>query len=322
MLLDLAILAAALGVLVLGADLLVRGASALAARFGMSPLLIGLTLVAFGTSMPELVVSMGGALRGSGDIAIGNAVGSNVFNVFFILGLCALVRPLAVASSTVWKEIPLSLLAALAVGAAGNDVWLSSEAVSTLSRGDGLLFLGYFAVFLAYLLAVFTGNGGAPAARPTSRPGPGTSALLCLGGLALLILGGSWAVTSAAALARELGVSEGLIAVTILAGGTSLPELATSLVATRRGQLDLAVGNVVGSNIFNVFFILGASATVRPLAFDPRGNVDVAAAALGSLLLFAAMFSGGRKRLDRWEGAVFLLTYIGYIGLRYTLEGG
>ncbi|MDF1554176.1 MAG: calcium/sodium antiporter [Deferrisomatales bacterium] len=322
MVLDLAILAAALGVLVLGAELLVRGASALAARFGMSPLLIGLTLVAFGTSTPELVVSMGGALRGSGDIAIGNAVGSNVFNVFFILGLCALVRPLAVASSTVWKEIPLSLLAALAVGAAGNDVWLSGETVSTLSRGDGLLFLGYFAVFLAYLLAVFAGNGGAPAARPHSGPGPGTSTLLCVGGLALLILGGSWAVNSAAALARALGVSEGLIAVTILAGGTSLPELATSLIAAQRGQLDIAVGNVVGSNIFNGFFILGTSATVRPLAFDPRGNVDVAAAALGSLLLFAAMFSGGRKRLDRWEGAVFLLTYACYVGVRYTLEGG
>ncbi|HSH69513.1 MAG TPA: calcium/sodium antiporter [Deferrisomatales bacterium] len=321
MVLDLAILAAALGALVLGAELLVRGASALASRFGMSPLLIGLTLVAFGTSTPELVVSMGGALRGSGDIAIGNAVGSNVFNGFFILGLCALVRPLTVASSTVWKEIPLSLLAALAVGAAGNDVWLSGETVSTLSRGDGLLLLGYFAVFLAYLSAVFAGNGGAAATGPPSGPGLGISALLCLAGLALLILGGSWAVNSAAALARALGVSEGLIAVTILAGGTSLPELATSLVATYRGQLDLAVGNVVGSNIFNGFFILGASATVRPLAFDPRGNVDVAAAALVSLLLFAAMFSGGRKRLDRWEGALFLVLYAGYVGLRYTLEG-
>ncbi len=310
-----------LACLAVGAELLVGGATALARRFGMSELLIGLTLVAFGTSTPELMVSVDGALRGSAEVAVGNVVGSNAFNGMLIIGLCALVRPLSVQSSTVWKEIPFSLLAALVVAALANDALLGGAPLSTVSRGDGLVLLGFFCVFLVYLAEIYRRGAPTPAGQTEAPRGPLAAAGLAALGLLLLVAGGTWSVDGAVAAAHRLGVSESLIAVTVLAGGTSLPELVTSLAATRRGQVDLAVGNVVGSNIFNVFLILGAAATIQPLRYDARANLDVAAAALGALVLFLAMFTGSRKRVDRWEGALLLALYAGYLVLRFHLEG-
>lgn len=295
-----------------GAAWLVDGASSLAKKLGISALVVGLTVVAFGTSAPELIVNIFASVRGSADLAIGNVLGSNIFNILVILGISAAIYPLMVQRSTIWKEIPLSLLAAIMVWVLANDAFLDGDgAFSGLTRIDGIVLLAFFVIFLYYTVSI----AKAPEAKGMqvkefSIP---QSLLFILMGLAGLVLGGKWIVDGAVAIATALGASEALIGLTIVAAGTSLPELATSAVAARKKNTDIAVGNIVGSNIFNIFFILGISATINPLPFQTALNADIGMVVVASVLLFAALFIGKRHLIERWQGAAFLAAYGAYL---------
>jgi len=299
--------------LIKGADLLVDGAASIARRLKVSDLVIGLTVVAFGTSTPELFVNLISSFKGNSDIAIGNVLGSNIANVFLILGVSSIIYPLAVTKGTVWKEIPFSLLAAVVLLLAANDQILDRAGASVLTRIDGLIFLCFFTIFIYYTFSIATQVEGMDEHIPARQLGGLRSLIYIIVGLAGLIIGGKWIVDGAIALAAKLGMSESLIGLTIVAVGTSLPELATSAVAAYKKNVEIAVGNVVGSNIFNIFFVLGISAAIRPLPFQSKNNVDLAAVILSSLMLFLFMFTGKKRSLDRWEGIVCLLLYSGYI---------
>lgn len=301
-------------ILIKGADWLVAGASSVARRLGVSALVVGLTVVAFGTSTPELVVSLLASLNGNTDIAIGNVIGSNIANILLILGVAALIYPLSVARSTVWKEIPFALLATFVVAVLAQDTLVDGASVSALTRGDGLILLSFFVVFLYYVFGIAKDSAN------TAHDEEGVithSWLYSLGlifaGLTGLVVGGKWVVDGAVAFATALGVSETLIGLTIVAVGTSLPELATSAVAAYRKNVDIAVGNVVGSNIFNIFWILGVSAVITPLPLSPVLAQDILVAVMATLLLFGTLFVGRRHELERWQGGIFVASYIAYI---------
>lgn len=296
-----------------GADFLVSSASSLARRVGVSDLVIGLTAVAFGTSLPELFVNVTASLKGTSDIALGNIVGSNIANILLILGVSGVIFPLVVGRSTVWKEIPLSLLAAVLLGLLVNDRLIDSGGADVLSRIDGLVLLSFFVVFIYYSVGIAMQTP----VFETQAPGWTLGRVLLMMGLGLagLIIGGKWVVQGAVQLALALGISQRVIGLTVVAVGTSLPELATSAVAAFRKKPELAIGNVVGSNIFNIFFILGISAVIRPIDIGLGANRDIGAVILASILLFAFMFTGKRHKLDRWEAALFVAAYIGYVAL-------
>ena len=299
--------------LIKGADFLVDGAASIARKFNVSDLVIGLTVVAFGTSSPELFVNIISSIKGNTDIAIGNVLGSNIANVFLILGVSSIIYPLTVGTGTVWKEIPLSLLAALLLGILANDQLIDKASFSSITRIDGLVFLSFFIIFMYYSMSIAKKIEGMEEHVPTKQYGMVKSLLLVVLGLVGLTLGGQWIVNSAVKLALKFGMSQSLVGLTIVAVGTSLPELATSAVAARKRNAEIAVGNVVGSNIFNVFFVLGISAVVKPLPFQARSNIDVGVVILASLVLFAYMFTGKKRSLDRWEGIIFVLMYAGYL---------
>ncbi len=319
MILHILLILLGLAVLVAGAEGLVRGAASLAAKFRISPLIIGLTVVAFGTSAPELTVNMVAALNGSADIAIGNVVGSNIANILLILGISALIVPLTVKSNTVWKEIPLALLGMVLLFVMGNDQLLDGVHYSALTRTDGIALLSLFFIFMYYIfgmakadrtLASEVKREEQESIKEYSLP---VSGALVLIGLAGLVIGGRLLVDSAVAIAAAAGLSEALIGLTIVAIGTSLPELATSVVAAVRGHADIAIGNIVGSNIFNVFWILGLTATMLQMPFNPATNVDIMVGIGATALLFVFMFLGHKHKLTRYEGGAFLALYVGYI---------
>lgn len=299
--------------LIKGADFLVDGASAIARRFEISNLVIGLTVVAFGTSTPELFVNIIASAKGNTDIAIGNVLGSNIANVFFILGVSSIIYPLSVTKGTVWKEIPLSLLAAIVLGFMANDHLIDNSNFSSLTRIDGLIFLCFFTIFLYYSYSIAREIEGMEQLVPVEQQTLVKSLFWVCAGLVGLTLGGKLIVDGAIVMAKKLGMSESLIGLTVVAVGTSLPELATSAVAAYRRNAEIAVGNIVGSNIFNVFFVLGVSSIIKPLPFQTRNNLDIGVVILSSLLLFLFMFTGKKRSLDRWEGAVFLVLYAAYI---------
>jgi cation:H+ antiporter len=304
----------------------VEGASSLAKRLGVSDLAVGLTVVAFGTSMPELVVNIMSSVSGASDIAIGNVVGSNIANILLILGISSVLAKITIKTSTVWTEIPLALLASVVLLVMANDHIIDGYAVSELGRSDGMLFLSFFIIFLWYIAKMAKRDDAGDVADHIVPKTVIVSAGLVLLGLALLVLGGKIVVDSAVSIALALGVSEALIGFTIVAVGTSLPELATSVVAARRGKADIAVGNIVGSNIFNIFWILGVSALIRPLPFNASMNVDLLVAVLATIVLFFAVHRGHihqrllfwRQRtshiMERPDGIVMLILYAGYIG--------
>lgn len=296
------------GILIKGADWLVDGASALARKHKISELAIGLTIVAFGTSMPEFVVNTFAAYQSHADIAFGNIIGSNIFNLFAILGIAGLITPLIVQSSTVWKEIPFSFLAALLLFLLSNSFFSENQ---VLSRMDGLILLIFFCFFLYYVFwQLKTDN---IQIEVNKKEFSNLKIWMFIGlGLAFLIAGGKLVVTNSVKIAEVLGISQTIIGLTIVAAGTSLPELATSVVAAIKKNNDIAVGNIIGSNIFNIFFILGVSSLIRPLEFNLNFNKDLYLLGLGTILLFIAMFSGKKKKLDRWEAGILLLIYIGY----------
>jgi cation:H+ antiporter len=300
--------------LIKGADLLVDGASSIARRLHISDLVIGLTIVAFGTSTPELFVNIAASLKGNTDIAIGNVLGSNISNIFLILGISSIIYPLTVTKGTIWKEIPFSLLAVIVLALLANDGIIDGRTFSTLSRIDGLVFLSFFIVFIYYTFGIAENIEGMEDHISSKHHGFSKAVLMVIVGLAGLGFGGQWIVNGAVFLATRFGMSESLVGLTIVAVGTSLPELSTSAVAAYKKNVEIAVGNVVGSNIFNVFFVLGISSTIKPLPFEAANNVDIVVVIIASLLLFATMFTGKKQSLDRWEGMVFLVLYGAYIG--------
>ena len=295
--------------LIRGANWLVDGASALAKKYNVSDLTIGLTVVAFGTSAPELAVNSFASIFNHQDIVFGNVIGSNNFNLFFILGIAGLISPITVQSSTVWKEIPFSFLAVLVLFFLTNDLIYAEK--NMLSRVDGLLLLTMFSIFIYYIYKQLKNDQ----ARTIAKESKLSSMKLLnyiIFGLVSLIIGGIFAVDNASKLAFTLGVSEKIIGLTIVAAGTSLPELTTSVVAVLKKNNDIAVGNIIGSNIFNIFLILSVSSIIRPLSYDVKFNTDLLLLAGGTLFLFIAMFTGQKKKLDRWEAMILLITFIAY----------
>lgn len=299
--------------LVKGASLLVDGASSIARRFNVSDFAIGLTVVAFGTSTPELFVTLIATFAGSPDLAVGNVVGSNIANTLLILGVTALIRPLAISRGMVLREMPFGLLASCALLFVAGDALLDGATRGVVGRADGLLLLSFFSIFLYYSASTAQRVAGMEDLTPTHGHGLAAASALVLAGLVSLTLGGKWIVDGAVAIARAFGVSESLVGLTVVAIGTSLPELATSAVAAWRGNGAIALGNVLGSNIFNIYFVLGVTSTVRPLPFRAENIVDLAAMIGANLLLFAVALFGRRMVLHRWEGGVLVASYLVYI---------
>lgn len=299
--------------LIKGADWLVAGSSSLANRLGVSAFVIGLTIVAFGTSAPELIVNILASYQGNTDLAIANIVGSNIANILLILGISAVIYPLHVKRGTVWKEIPFALLAMVCVAIMANDMAIDGAAVSSLSRIDGLILVSFLVIFLYYIFGLARSSATAQSPLETiERHSFTRSWLMILGGIIGLVIGGKWIVDGAIAFATSFGVSEAMIGLTVVAIGTSLPELATSAVAAWKKNTDIAVGNVVGSNIFNVFWILGISSIIKPLPLSADLAVDVLIGVAVTALLFFALFINREQILKRSHGIIFILLYVAY----------
>ena len=288
-----------------GADWLTEGAAALARRMQMSEMMIGLTIVAAGTSAPELFVSVVSALKGTPDLAVGNVVGSNTMNSMLIVGTAALVAPMVISRSTVRKDIPFAIAASvlLLVLCMNGD----------LTRIDGLLLLAGFVVFMGYTLknAKNQDYENRPLIQDETSKSNWKNILLVLWGLVGLVIGSNVFVDHASSLAYALGISEGVVGLTVVAGGTSLPELATSVVAARKGQSAIAIGNVIGSNVFNILFILGLTATISPLQIEGITTIDMAVMLVSIVMVW--LFSRTRYTVERWEGAVLVLGYLAYL---------
>lgn len=297
-------------ILVKSADWLVVGASALAKRYSVSDLAIGLTIVAFGTSAPELVVNIFAAVQNHQEIAYSNVIGSNIFNLFAILGIAGLITPIVVQSSTVWKEIPISFIAIVILFLFSND-FIQSQS-HTLSRVDGLALLVLFSLFLLYVYKQLKVQKETIEINVKVIPTWKTITYIAIG-LVGLVIGGRLITINAVEIAHLFNISEKVIGLTIVAVGTSLPELATSVVAAIKKNNDIAVGNIIGSNIFNIFLILGVSSTLNPIVYRKDFNLDLYFLSIGTLILFMAMFTGKKKKLDRWEAALLLLLYILYV---------
>ncbi len=320
MLLDIVLFIASIGIILGSANLLTDGAAGFARRLGISPLVVGLTIVAFGTSAPELVVSLSSALKGSADIAVGNAIGSNIFNNLAVIGITAMISPLRVKSSTIKREIPLLLLGSLVIAVMIFDNIFGLGNLSLgLSRGEGLTLLAFFLIFLAYSFSIAKDktpkneedNPNRVAIKSKQRPMYYLLVFIVLG-LAGLIWGGDLFVTSAVNLARAFGMKEAVIGLTIVALGTSLPELATAVVAALKKEPELAMGNVVGSGIFNIFCILGITASVSPFEIKNISLIDVIVLILSSFLLYLFGVLFGDKVIKRWEGAMLFILFVTY----------
>lgn len=305
--------------LIKGADILVEGSSSIARKFGIPAIVIGLTIVAFGTSAPELVVSLWANIQGSTGIAVGNIIGSNISNILLILGIAVIIRPLEVKKNTVHKEIPLSILAMLAVGFLVNDVFIDGSSIDLLTRIDGLTLLLFFSVFVYYTFGVtrdkenivektVSGLKEEPKEYKLSL-----SITMVIAGLAGLIVGAGWIVDGAREIAFLIGMSEDMIGLTIVALGTSLPELAASAVAARKGETDIAIGNVMGSNLFNLLWVLGLSAAINPIPFSFNMNLDLLILFVINIILVFLIYIGRKNILARKEGVVLVLMYIVYI---------
>jgi cation:H+ antiporter len=299
-------------VLVYGANLLVNGASSLAAKLNVPNMVIGLTIVAFGTSAPELVVNAFAAMNGNTQIVMGNVLGSNIFNVALIVGVSALIFPLRVKTATTWIEIPLALLSAFVVLIIANDMFFDSAQSNVISRVEAIMLLAFFMIFLAYNIHVSKQGQGDEEVQVKAIPISKSIVFFVLG-LVMLVVGGRLIVTYAVEIARNFGLSERIIALTIVSIGTSLPELATSIVAVTRRNVDLAVGNVVGSNIFNVFFVLGISGLFGKVEVVSENQIDIWMNIVFSFMLFLFIFTGKGRQVERWEGALFVLAYIAYL---------
>ena len=311
---DYVYLIVGLALILFGASWLTDGASALARRWGVSDLVIGLTIVAFGTSAPELVISIVSALKGNSGIAIGNVVGSNIFNILMITGCTALVMPLGVGRSTLSKEIPLVILSSLVLWFCSADMLIDGASENVVSRADGLVLLAFFLIFMRYTFSIARDKpaDAVPESATVKPMKAGISVLYVVAGLAGLVFGGQGFVRGASGIASSLGVSDAVIGLTIVAAGTSLPELATSIVAAVKKNPGIAIGNVVGSSIFNAFFIRGAAATISPMKVEGISTIDYAVLIGASLLLYIFGQAFGQRTIRRWEGAVMAICFVLY----------
>jgi cation:H+ antiporter len=300
-----------LGLLIKGADLLVDGAIAIASRARIPPMVVGLTIVSFGTSMPELLVTMISGLQHNADLAVANVIGSNIANVLLVLGIAAVIRPLPIGDATVVTEVPFSLTAALLVGFLANASLFGSPEL-TISRLDGFVLLFFFLLFMLYVYKVSLEGRGVvmPGAEPMTTRRAVTYVVISV---VLLYLGGSLVVSAAVDLAQALGVGDALIGLTVVAVGTSTPEIVASAMAARRGQADVAVGNVVGSNIFNLLWILGSTSAIVELPFEVISNTDLVMVIAASSLVILALVSSRRRAIMRWHGVLFILLYCAYV---------
>lgn len=312
MLLPISLLLVGFAILIKGADFLVGGASSMAKKFNISNIAIGLTVVSFGTSAPELLVSVTSSLKGYNAAAFGNIIGSNNFNLLFILGIAGIIYPLVVLRNTVRYEVPLSLLAAIILYFLVNDIAIWGSESNELSRLDSLILLGFFALFMLYIYRTMSHSTDLDQGDSIKLYSTPMSIGLVVLGLAMLLGGGTMVVDNAIAIAKNYGLSDKLIGLTILAVGTSLPELATSAVAAYKRNTDIAIGNVIGSNIFNIFFILGITGVIRPLPFDGAMNFDLYVLAASTVVLMIFMFTLNTRKLDRWEAFLLLTSYIAY----------
>ena len=311
---DILLLIVGLGLILAGANFLTDGSAALAQRFRVPEFIIGLTVVAVGTSTPELVVSVLSAIGGQSDVAIGNVVGSNIFNVFVILGVCALIRPVPLTAGNIRRDIPFGVLTSLLLLAMAMDSLLCKGAADRIGRIDGVVMIGLYIALMWYTIRKTKRPEATAPAEGAKAPMAGwLMAVMIVGGLAGLVFGGEMFLRSATALARSLGISESVIAITLVAGGTSLPELASSLVSLFKGKADMALGNVIGSNIANILLILGVSATINPLSMGGITVWDLLMVLLSSVVVFLAAFTFRRKAIDRWEGTIFVAIYVAYI---------
>lgn len=312
MVLQIFILLAGLLMILFGANWLVDGSSSIAKRFGISEFVIGLTIVGIGTSTPEMVVSFLSSFQGKADMAIGNIVGSNIFNTMMILGVTALIAPLAITKSNLKKDIPLNIIVTLLLIILGMNFTLFGKGDDQLSRLDGVILLG---VFAWYIWSSFRSDNADPEedGDGIKEYKTGISVLLILAGLAGLIIGGRLFVNSATELAKMFGVSDKFIAITVMAAGTSMPELATCVVAALKGRGQLALGNVLGSNISNILLILGGAALINPLSFSGMTYVDLGTVLLSALFILGSAYLFRKKQLDRFEGTILLLMEAGYM---------
>jgi len=322
-------LIAGFAILLYGAHLLIEGASAIARKLKISELVIGLTIIAFGTSAPELFVNIQASIKGTAGIAIGNILGSNITNIFLVLGASAVIYPIALKKNTIWKEIPLSLLAAIMVGVLANDYLIDKMPFSILTRSDGIVLVAFFIIFMYYVFGVakteiFQEIDGTQT-MPTLK-----AVLFTILGIIFLPVGGWLIVDGAVKLAAMLGANEFLIGATIVATGTSLPELITSVMAAYKKKADIAIGNVIGSNIFNIFWILGISAIIKPIPFQKLNNIDILITAFASIILLIFLYinkryaffgvAGEEHRIERWEGVMLLILYAGYIAYLILIQ--
>lgn len=312
MALQILILVGGLALILFGANWLVDGSSSIAKKFGLSEFVIGLTIVGIGTSTPEMVVSFMSAFQGKADMAIGNIVGSNIFNVLMILGVTALVSPLAITKTNLRRDIPLNILVTVLLIVLGMNFTIFGKGNDQLCRIDGLILL---AIFAWYLWKSFKSDNG-----DTREEGEGiktyktwTSVILIIAGLAGLVIGGRLFVDSATQLAKMFGVSDKFIAITIMAAGTSMPELATCVVAALKGRGQLALGNVLGSNISNILLILGGAAVISPLSFGSMTYVDLGVVLVAAVLIFLSAYCFKKKELDRIEASIFIILEICYM---------
>lgn len=312
MLLTFTLLIAGFVVLIKGADFLVGGASSIAKSYGVSNLAIGLTVVACGTSAPELLVSLLSAISGRNDASFGNVIGSNNFNLLLILGLSGVIAPLVVQRNTVKFEIPISLFAAVILFVLVNDSFFTDTSDNSLSRLDSTILLTLFGLFLFYIYRTMRDGVDMDESQSITLYSKPRSILYLVLGLAMLIAGGKLVVDNAIEIAKAFGLSEKLIGLTILAVGTSLPELATSLVAAYKKNTDIAIGNVVGSNIFNILLILGVTGVVQPVGYNAALNFDMQVLMGGTVILIIFMFTLNTRRLDRWEALLLVLSYVAY----------
>ena len=308
MILSILSFVAGIVLVILGADWLTKGASALARRFNISELVIGLTIVAIGTSLPELVISTSSALKGSSGLALGNIIGSNIFNGMFILGVAALITPIRFNAKMLTREIPFNLLASVALLLVSGSMLVGGAPGEEITRYGGLLLLCFLAVFVRYTFSI-SGDG---AEEPGEVLPVMKVVLFIVAGLAALIFGGNIFVDGATEVARALGLSEAVIGITIVSAGSSLPELAVSVSAARKGNVGIALGNVLGSNILNIFFILGVSATITPIALDGFSFVDYYVLLASSLLIYVVTRFGGKAVITRFEGALLVAGYVAY----------
>jgi cation:H+ antiporter len=300
--------------LIKGADMLVTGASSVAKRFNISDMVVGLTVVSFGTSLPELIINIMSSAQGQSELAIGNVFGSNVANLLLIIGVTAVICPLPIKRNTILTEIPFSLIATLLVGFLANAVLFGDKTSLYISRFDGAILLFFFVMFMAYIYNIAKTNKD-EVIEEKEEPMmtiPKSVVYMVVGGVGLF-LGGKWVVDGAVSIAQSFGLSESFIGLTIVAIGTSLPELVTSAMAAFRKNIDIAIGNVIGSNIFNLLWILGISAVINPLPFNVVSNSDIMVMIFASTLLIVVIPIGKKNTIDRWNGIFFLIFYVAYI---------